>query len=113
MTETKNKVLKLLGDNVNKEQVETVIELVESKLLLRLAQLVPGTIVIPDSLKFIVVELAIVRFNRIGSEGMSVETVEGHSATYENLLSSYEDDILAWAEEQGYSKERRGKVRAF
>lgn len=37
---------------------------------------------IPSHLEFIVTEVGIVRFNRRGSEGMSNESVEGHSTSY-------------------------------
>lgn len=39
---------------------------------------------IPPHLEFIIVEVSIVRFNRRGAEGMSNESVEGHSASFNN-----------------------------
>lgn len=38
--------------------------------------------VLPQQLEWIVVELAVQRFNRIGSEGLSSESVDGGSSTY-------------------------------
>jgi len=50
--------------------------------------------VIPAELQYIVDEVAIIRFNRIGSEGMATESVEGHSAKYElNDFARFENDV--------------------
>src|SRR5699024_12176672 len=50
---------------------------------------------IPEELDYIVTECAIARYNRIGSEGMDSESMDGHSASYvDKDLSDYEDEIL-------------------
>lgn len=56
---------------------------------------------IPEQLDFIVEEITIRRFNRLGTEGMQSESVEGHSVTfydlrdeftpYESIISAYKD----------------------
>lgn len=38
---------------------------------------------IPEELSWILSEVVVKRFNRIGSEGMTSEAVEGHSVTFE------------------------------
>lgn len=38
---------------------------------------------IPENLNYIIVEVIVKRFNRIGSEGMSSQTVEGLSMAFE------------------------------
>ena len=38
---------------------------------------------IPENLNYIIVEVMVKRFNRIGSEGMSSQTVEGLSMAFE------------------------------
>lgn len=38
---------------------------------------------IPENLNYIIVEVMVKRFNRIGSEGMSSQTVEGLSTAFE------------------------------
>ena len=43
----------------------------------------------PKELEFVLVELAIQRFNRIGSEGISSESVDGKSVSYEDDFESY------------------------
>nr|DAR72457.1 MAG TPA: tail connector protein [Caudoviricetes sp.] len=46
---------------------------------------------IPDDLNYILVELTIYRFNKIGSEGMTAENKSSGSETYD---SKYEDRLL-------------------
>lgn len=38
---------------------------------------------LPDTLKFVVIELTVERFNRLGSEGVTSESIEGISYNYE------------------------------
>ena len=66
---------------------------------------------IPKSLEFIVEEITIRRFNRIGTEGMQSESVEGHSITFYDLekeFTPYEDIINDNKDDDG--NEKRGKV---
>lgn len=62
--------------------LEELISLVSEKVFAYI-----GEHHIPQHLEWIVVELAIQRFNRIGSEGMSVEGVDGNSNSY------FEDEL--------------------
>lgn len=69
-----------------------------------------GGIEPPEELSYIVIEVAVIRFNRIGSEGSSSHTVEGESTVFlENDFARYKDDIDAYLREQKDSK--KGKVR--
>lgn len=65
---------------------------------------------IPKSLEFIVEEITIRRFNRIGTEGMQSESVEGHSITFYDLEKEFVpyDDIIDDNKDRGDGK--RGKV---
>ena len=45
---------------------------------------------VPSELEFIVEEITIRRFNRIGTEGMKSESVEGHSVTFYDLKDEFE-----------------------
>ena len=66
---------------------------------------------VPEALEYIVIEVAIIRYNRIASEGMSANTVEGESLTWgADDFAGFRDDINAWLEsqEEGNGK---GKVR--
>ena len=64
---------------------------------------------VPEALQYISTELAIVRFNRIGNEGMSSYSQEGESITYGDDIAPYLSAIQAWCEEQ--ENNNRGVVR--
>jgi predicted amidohydrolase YtcJ len=44
---------------------------------------------IPASLNFIITEVAAKRYNRLGSEGMQSESVEGHSVTFQDASTDF------------------------
>lgn len=46
-------------------------------------------LVVPDELSYIVSELVVIRYNRIGSEGLTNESVDGYSATYSDDMTNY------------------------
>ena len=58
----------------------------------------------------IILEAAVARFNRIGSEGLSSHTVEGESLSFsENDFAGYLDEIQAWLDAQKGGA--RGRLR--
>ena len=87
-------VKSLTGDN---PQVEVIYNNIAERLLHRIKDTE-----VPLELEYIVDEATIRRFNRIGSEGMKSESVEGHSVTYldEDELAPYESVIVAYLEAQ-------------
>lgn len=69
-----------------------------------------GGIEPPESLEYIITEVTIRRFNRIGSEGMASHTVEGESISFAaSDFDGFEDDIQAYLDTQKESA--RGRVR--
>ena len=73
----------------------------ELKLLLGLGaeekDLDLGGIEPPEDLEYIIIEVSAARFNRIGSEGMAVNTVEGESLHFSNSdFAGYMDEINAF-----------------
>lgn len=69
-----------------------------------------GGLDVPDELEYIVLEVSVIRFNRIGSEGVSSHTVEGESMSWtDSDFSNYADEIEAYLEELDTGK--KGKVR--
>ena len=69
-----------------------------------------GGIEPPESLEYILVDVAVRRFNRIGSEGMTSHTVEGESISFSNNdFTGFEDDIQAYLDTQKESA--RGRVK--
>lgn len=96
-------------DEARDKRLNLIIKNAESALLVRL----PGQKVVPDALNYIVVELSIVRFNRIGNEGMKAFQQEGESITYDltDDLAPYTDAINAWLNNQEEPPGKSGKVQ--
>ena len=85
--------------------IEEIISSATARLKVLLGGLEP-----PESLNYIVTDVSIRRFNRIGSEGMTSHTVEGESISFsEDDFAGFEDDIQAYLDSQKESA--RGRVR--
>ena len=92
-------------------RVDVIYSKTEQRLLSRLKRSLPELTAVPNDLDYIVDEVAIARFNRIGSEGMASESMDGHSATYDSSdFNAFERDIVDYinAHAPGVKK---GKVR--
>ena len=84
------------------------------KLLITMAtmrlQILLGGIEPPETLDYIITEVVVSRFNRIGSEGLKTHTVEGESQSFtDSDFDNFKDDIQAYLNSQTTST--RGKVR--
>ena len=99
-------MLGIASDNYDRDEL---LELIISNTTKRLKVLCGG--VDPgEDLDYIVQDVSVIRYNRIGSEGMTSHTVEGESNAFvDSDFDSYADDIAAWLERQKEST--RGKVR--
>ena len=97
-------VKSLTGDN---PQVEVIYNHIAERLLHRIKDTE-----VPLELEYIVDEATIRRFNRIGSEGMKSESVEGHSVTYidGDELEPYESAIVAYLEALLPDERKKGVV---
>ena len=52
---------------------------------------------VPTELEYIVTEVSIVRYNKIGSEGVTSHSVEGETMSFsDNDFKGYLNDIEAW-----------------
>lgn len=107
------KILILLGldspTQAMTDKLETIIGMTEQRLAFLLGLPVNG---IPTELSYIVVEVSIARFNRIGSEGVSSHTVQGESLTWsDDDFKPYMDDIQEWLNAQDEVNTTRGRVR--
>lgn len=93
--------------DTQKELLKNIVELVEERLKSYLPKKYQE---IPQKLNYIVIEVSIKRFNRVGSEGMQSESVEGHSATYfAKDFDEYLEDIdrfLMEDDEDGYYSDK-------
>lgn len=87
------------------DKLKAILDLTQARLLVLL-----GTKTVPEELSYILVEVAIKRFNRIGSEGVSSHSIEGESMTFtDDDFAPFEDDIQAWRSlQQG---QKKGRVR--
>jgi len=72
--------------------IEDCVDVATSRLLVRI-----GAEVVPEQLGYIVREVAVRRYNRIGSEGVTSHTVEGESMSWnEDDFEPFEADINAY-----------------
>lgn len=93
------------ADTDRDELLKLIISGATSRLKVLLGGVEP-----PDSLSYIIQDVAIIRFNKIGSEGMSSHTVEGESQQFtDNDFAGFMDEIQAFLDTQKESA--RGKVR--
>ena len=105
-------ILSLLGISEPTTELTTkltyIITNTQQRLLLRL-----GTNAVPEELQYIVVEVSIVRFNRIGSERLSSHNVEGESMSWttEDDFKPYQTEINAWVASQEEPPKAQGRLR--
>ena len=99
------KLLLDLNDTELDRKLDLIIEQSEKKVLAYL----PNVTEVPYELSYIVLELSVVRFNRIGNEGMTNYSQDGESIAYGADMSNYEADIKSWLLKQAGND--RGVVR--
>ena len=98
---------KLLG--IEDDKQDDVLLLIVNSTQKRLKALLGG-VEPPEELSYIVLDVSVIRFNRIGSEGLASHTVEGESQSWDSDdFSGYKQDIQAWLDAQREAK--RGRVR--
>lgn len=103
----KIKILLGIQDNLQDAVLNVIIEDVQAHMLL----LLKGS-QIPMQLDYIVREIAIRRFNRLGSEGYKTESTDGHAISFYDLDKEFDpylsiiDDFLDDQDKRG----RRGSV---
>ena len=89
-----------------KDKVQTILDMTEQRLSLMLGMAVPSV------LSYIVVEVAIARYNRIGSEGVTSHSVQGETMTWaDDDFDPYKDDIQAWLDAQDDPTITKGRIR--
>ena len=101
----------MLGFSANDvdEERDSRLRLILSNTTARL-KLLMGGLEPPVEMDHIILEVAIIRFNRIGSEVLSSHSVEGESLTFaDDDFSGFLDEIQAYLDSQKIST--RGKVR--
>lgn len=102
-------VKELLGIAEDDKTMDTRLNIIIAATTKRLKVLLGG-LDVPDDLKYIVTDVSIMRFNRIGSEGLSSHSVEGESLSFaSNDFGPYMDDIQSYLNAQ--KEATKGKVR--
>ena len=110
----KERIKTLLGieDSLQDDVLDILISNVTSHLLGKLKRVNREIIEVPDELNYIIEEIAIRRYNRIGTEGMKSESVEGHRVDYYELDEEFTpyDDIIDGYKDEDNSQPKRGRV---
>ena len=99
----------LLGIPQEEASLDGKLNLILSSTRKRLKALLGG-LDPPEELDYIVTDVAVIRYNRLGSEGLSSHSVEGESQSFsENDFAGYMDDIQAYLDSRKDAV--KGKVR--
>lgn len=99
----------LLGIASNETDVDEKLELILSMVTSRL-KLLLGGIDPPESMSHIIVEVAVIRYNRIGSEGFASHSVEGESLSFaDGDFDAFKNEIQAFLE--GQKDGKKGRLR--
>ncbi|MDW3787309.1 MULTISPECIES: phage head-tail connector protein [Staphylococcus] len=95
-----------IQDTKQDKILNRIIERTES----RLSVLLPiGVNSVPSELNYIVEEVSIKRYNRIGAEGMTSESVDGRSNTFQaNDFDEYMEDIARFYPTDSSNRKGRG-----
>lgn len=87
-----NRIKTLLQIQDNDELIHEIVEITKEKILNYINEKE-----LPIELEFVLVEMAISRFNKIGSEGFASESTDGKSISYEDDFENYKtylDDYI-------------------
>lgn len=83
--------------SITDDKQDNLLKIIINNTEKRLISLLPLDVdKVPERLQFIVEEVAVKRFNRVGAEGMTSESVDGRSNTFQdNDFDEYKDIIDA------------------
>ena len=88
-----NRIKTLLNIEGNENLIHEIVNITESKILNYI-----NASEMPKELEFVLIELSVQRFNRIGSEGTASEVVDGKSIHYDDDFTGYKhylDDYIS------------------
>ena len=88
-----NRIKTLLNVEGNEELITEIVNITESKILNYI-----NATEMPIELEFVLIELSVQRFNRIGSEGIASESIDGKSVSYDDDFTGYKhylDDYIS------------------
>ena len=103
-----NNLKMLLGIPKNDTDRDELLEWLIESAGERLKNLLGGR-PIPESMNHIIVEAAVIRFNRIGSEGLSSHSVAGESLSFtDSDFAGFADEIQAYLDSLDDSRGQGG-----
>ena len=88
-----NRIKTLLNIEGNENLIYEIVNITEAKILNYI-----NTSEMPKELEFVLIELSVQRFNRIGSEGIASESIDGKSVSYDDDFTGYKhylDDYIS------------------
>lgn len=89
--------------DLQEDRLKLIIRQTEAQLRLKLRKKAGDSI--PDELAFIVTDVAMRRFNRVGDEGKSASSQDGLSTTWDtDDFADYASDIADWLDQQDQHK---------
>lgn len=92
------------------QEVNSLLEIILDSTEKRLKLLLGGMSEVPAELDYILQDVCVARYNKIGSEGLSNHSIEGESMTWSSDdFKPYQADIQAYLSTQ--KKTSQGKVR--
>ena len=104
-----NELKEMLGIAEEDTGLDKKLNIILLNARMRLRNLLGG-VEPPAELEYIILDVAIMRFNRIGSEGLSNHSVDGEILSFsDNDFEGFTADINAWLSAQ--KENTRGKVR--
>ena len=88
-----NRLKTLLNIEGTENVIYEIVNITESKILNYI-----NATEMPKELEFVLIELSVQRFNRIGSEGIASESIDGKSVSYDDDFTGYKhylDDYIS------------------
>ncbi|MBK5077087.1 phage head-tail connector protein [Lactococcus lactis] len=102
---------KLLGGSSD-ERLEVIEKRTRERLLLIIGSDIKE---VPSELEYVVLDVSLKRFNRIGQEGMQSYSQEGLSMTFsESDFDEYADEIESWRKSKEAENDKKiGRFRLY
>ena len=88
-----NRIKTLLNVEGNEELITEIVNITEAKILNYI-----NASEMTYEFEFVLIELSVQRFNRIGSEGIASESIDGKSVSYDDDFTGYKhylDDYIS------------------
>lgn len=102
------KLLIGLDDDKQDKQIQKIIDVTERRLI---SMLPKDEKAVPTSLDWVVEEVAVKRYNRVGAEGMESESIDGRSTKFQE--NDFDEYLTIIEDEFPTSSSRKGSVTFY